>query len=170
MCWKICLSPCEQYGATEVVCWQFLKGSSDTVRTAFPSSTSAGSVGWPRTRDAGVQRVHSAQLLAILAARREQVLRKEATFLSGKKKQSSLCLSFILALPSLDMRELSRYTGKLKGLKRFSVADQRRGCFDVMQSFSNVDRGTWPKNKICPFLVFLPPKQVLLLLAAQYVT
>ena len=83
----------------------------------FSSSTSAGTVGWPRAGDAGVQWLWSAQFHAVLAAGREQVLSRGPYVPLWKQKPSTLCLSLVLDLPSLKRRELSRYTENLKGLK-----------------------------------------------------
>lgn len=145
-----------------------LRGSSNTMRTAFPSSSFAGTPGWHRTGDAGVQWVWSAQLLAVLAASMELVLSSRPYIPFWDKKPNSLCLSLVLALPLLERRELSRYTENLKGLKCSSVKDERKGCLNMMQSFSNVDLEAWPRNIICLLFVFSPPNQVLLLITAQY--
>lgn len=129
------------------------------MRTASPSSTSAGTTGG---LGLGMLWVLSAQLLTVLVAGTKLFLPWGSTLLFRDKNQT--VFTFHLFYPFLHRRGGS-WADIL--LKSSSAADQRRGYSDVIQCFSRVDLEAWPRNVICS-LYFPPFNQVLLLLAAQY--
>lgn len=67
------------------------------MRTTFLSIISAGSVGQPRTGNAGVQWVWSAQLLTVLIEGRKQVLSRWPYIPLWEQKPRSYCPSLVLS-------------------------------------------------------------------------